>query len=178
MQGFTHWVRRDRQERAEGGVAVCFKEGMQAQLLNVDTPLLMEVMYFRVMLADRSDLLLCDLYRPPRQGPDSLLYLNEALDNLMMAHSCSHVLIVRDLNHHLEREAYENLLEVQGLTDHVTFPTHERGGTLDLVISDYQEDRLQCHQLGLVFSSDHHAVLTQLEVGVAWDEATTRTIWL
>ncbi|MPC59576.1 hypothetical protein E2C01_053600 [Portunus trituberculatus] len=49
---------------------------------------------------------------------------------------------------------------------------------LDSVISDYQEDRLQCHQLGLVGSSDHHTVLTQLEVGVAWDETTTCTIWL
>ncbi|MPC74315.1 hypothetical protein E2C01_068672 [Portunus trituberculatus] len=96
----------------------------------------------------------------------------------MPAHSFSHVLIVWDLNHHLERDAYENLLEVQGLTDHVTFPTHERGGTLDPVFSDYQEDRLQCHQLGLVGSSDHHVVLIQLDVGVTRDEATTRTIWL
>ena len=77
------------------------------------------------------------------------------------------MLIVGDLNHHLERDAYENLLEVQGLTDHVTFPTHERGGTLDPVISDYQEDGLQCHQLELVGSSDHHAVLTQMDVNVA-----------
>ncbi|MPD01207.1 hypothetical protein E2C01_096725 [Portunus trituberculatus] len=37
---------------------------MQAQLLDIDTPPLMEVMYFRVMLADRSALLLCALYRP------------------------------------------------------------------------------------------------------------------
>ena len=100
------------------------------------------------------------------------------LDNLMVAHSCSHVLIVGDLNHHLERDVYENFLEVQGLTNHVTFPTHERGRTLDLVISDCQEDSLQCHQLGLVGSSDHHAVLTQTDVDVARDEATTRTIWL
>ncbi|MPC65864.1 hypothetical protein E2C01_060001 [Portunus trituberculatus] len=64
------------------------------------------------MLADRSALLLCALYRFPQQGSDSLLYLTEALDNLMLAHSCSHVLIVGDLNHHLERDAYENLLEV------------------------------------------------------------------
>ncbi|MPC43636.1 hypothetical protein E2C01_037288 [Portunus trituberculatus] len=84
-----------------GGVAVCFKEGMQVQQLDIDTPPLMEVMYFQVKLADRSALLLCAL--------------------------CNHVLIVGDdLNHHLERDAYENLLEVQGLTDDVTFPTHER----------------------------------------------------
>ncbi|MPC74173.1 hypothetical protein E2C01_068523 [Portunus trituberculatus] len=128
----------------------------------------MEVMYFRVMLADRSALLLCALYRPPRQGPVSLLYLAEALDNLMMAHSCSHVLIVRDLSHHLERDAYENLLEVQGLTDRVTFPTHERGGTLDPTT-----------RTGFsVISWGSWAALTQLDVGVARDEATIRTIWL
>ncbi|KAK8373042.1 hypothetical protein O3P69_011770, partial [Scylla paramamosain] len=75
-------------------------------------------------------------------------------------------------------DAYENLLTVQGLKDHVTFPTHERGGTLDPVISDLEEDTLSCHQLGLVGSSDHHAVLTQVDMGVARDESTTRTVWL
>ena len=66
-----------------------------------------------------------------------------------------------------EGDAYENLLEVHGLTDHITLPTHEREETLDPVISDYQEDSLQYHQLGLVGSSDHHVVLTQLDVDVA-----------
>ncbi|MPC26720.1 hypothetical protein E2C01_019867 [Portunus trituberculatus] len=150
MYGFTYWARRDCQEQAEGGVAVCFKEGMQAQQHDIDMSPLME-------------------------SPESLQYLTEALDNLMLAHSCSHVLIVGDLNPHLKRDGYKNLLEVQGLTDHVTFPTHEQGGTLDPVISDYQ-DGLQCHQLGLMGSSDHHAVLIQLVMGVVQDKATTRTI--
>ncbi len=95
-----------------------------------------------------------------------------------MTHRCQHILLVGDLNYHLERDAYENLLTVQSLKDHVTFPTHERGGTLDPVISDLEEDTLSCHQLGLVGSSDHHAVLTQVDMGVARDEATTRTVWL
>ena len=115
-------------------MAVCFKEGMQAQQLYIDSPPLMEVMYFRVILADRSALLLYAIYRHRRQGPDSLLFLTEDLDNLMLAHSCSRALIAGDLNHHLEWDAYENLLKVQGLTDHVTFPTHERGETLNPVI--------------------------------------------
>ncbi|KAK8384200.1 hypothetical protein O3P69_009145 [Scylla paramamosain] len=71
-------------------------------------------------------------------------------------------------------DAYENLLTVQGLKDHVTFPTHERGGTLDPVISDLEEDTLSCRQLGLVGSSDHHAVLTQVDMGVARDEVADR----
>ena len=147
-------------------MAVCFKEGVQVQHLDLDTPPQIEVMFFRVELADRSGLLLCTMYRPPRQGPGPLQYLTRTLDDLMMEHRCQHVLVVGDLNHHLERDAYETLLTVQGLTDHVTFPTHERGGTLDPVISDLQDDVIQCHQLGLVGSSDHHAVLTQMDMGV------------
>ena len=178
IRGYTHWARRDRHERAGGGVAVCFKEGVQAQNLDVDTPPQMEVMFFRVVLKDRSVLLLCAMYRPPRQGPVSLQYLTETLDELMLAHRCRHVMVMGDLNHHLEQDAYENLLTVHGLTDHITFPTHERDGTLDPVISDLQEDTLRCYQLGLVGSSDHHAVLTQVDLGVARDEATSRTVWL
>ncbi|KAK8387029.1 hypothetical protein O3P69_017997 [Scylla paramamosain] len=101
-----------------------------------------------VVLANHSALLLCAMYRPPRQGPDSLLYLTEALDDLLVTHCCQHILLVGDLNHHLEHNAYENLLMVQALKDHVTFPTHERGGTLDTIISDLEEDTLSCLQGG------------------------------
>ena len=81
------------------------------------------------------------MYRPPRQGPASLQYLTETLDELMLAHRCRHVMVVGDLNHHLEQGAYENLLTVQDLTDHVTFLTH-------------------------------------VDLGVAQDEATSRTVWM
>ena len=85
-------------------------------------------------------------------------------------------MVVGNLNHHLKQGAYQNLLTVQGLTDHITFPTHERGGTLDPVISDLQEDTFHCHQLRLIGSSDHHAVLTKVDMGVTWDKATSRTV--
>ncbi|KAG0729665.1 hypothetical protein GWK47_029866 [Chionoecetes opilio] len=178
IRGYTQWTRRDRPERAGGGEAVCFKEGVQAQHLDVVPPPHMEVMFFRVVLADRSAILLCAMYRLPRQGPASLQYLTGTLDDLMLEHCCWHVLVVGDLNHHLEQHAYESLLTVQGLTDHMTFPTHEREGTLNPVISDLQGDTLCCHQLRLVASSDHHAVLTQVDVGVARHETTSRTVWL
>ena len=178
LRGYTHWARQDRPERAGGGVAVCFREGVQAQALQVETPPTTEALFFRVVLANGTALLLCAAYRPPRQGPVILRFLTEQLDGLLTRHGCSHVLIVGDLNHHLERDAYEDLLTVQGLTDHVTFPTHERGGTLDPAITDLGESSVWCQQLGLVGSSDHHAVLTQMDVSVARDEAHTRTIWI
>ncbi|KAK4318355.1 hypothetical protein Pmani_010653 [Petrolisthes manimaculis] len=62
--GYTHWTRKDRLERTGGGVAVCFKEGLQSQLLDVVTPPEMEAMFFRVVLADRLAFLICAMYRP------------------------------------------------------------------------------------------------------------------
>ena len=178
IRGYSPWVRRDRQGRPGGGVAVCFREGVQAQTLPLETPPDMESLFFRVVLADGEALLVCAMYRPPQQGPAPLDYLTTHLDDLMTRHRCSHVLIIGDLNHHLEQAAYESLLAVQGLGDYVTFPTHERGGTLDPVITDLQEGVVNCEQLGSVGSSDHYAVLTRLDVGVTREEAVSRTIWL
>ncbi|KAG0710902.1 hypothetical protein GWK47_021822 [Chionoecetes opilio] len=135
IRGYTQWTRRDRPERAGDGVAVCFKEGVQAQHLDVGPASPYGGEFFRVVLADRSAILLCAMYRPPRQGPASLQYLTGALDDLMLEHRCRHVLVVGDLNHHLEQYAYENLLILHSLTDHV-------------------------------------------DIGVARDEATSRTVWL
>ncbi|KAG0717350.1 hypothetical protein GWK47_008070 [Chionoecetes opilio] len=117
MHVYTQWTRMDHPERAGGGVAVCYKEGVQAQHLDVVPSPHMEVLFFRVVLADRPAILLCAMYRPPRQGPASLQYLTGALDDLMLEHRCRHVLVVGDLNHHLEQHAYESLQTVQGLTD-------------------------------------------------------------
>ena len=68
IRGYTHWVRKDRQ-RTGGGVAVCLKEGVQAQELQVNMPPMMEAMFFRVTLTDVAAILLCVMYRSPRQGP-------------------------------------------------------------------------------------------------------------
>ena len=96
----------------------------------------------------------------------------------MTHHRCKHVLIMGDLNHHMEEAAYKNLLTVQGLTVYVTFPTHERGGTLDPAFTYLGEGTVTCHQLEQVGSSDHHAILIKTDVVVARDETISRTIWL
>jgi len=178
ISGYSLWVRKDRENRAGGGVAVCFKDGLQTQELEVAMPHLMEALFFRVVLADNSGLLLCVMYRPPRQGRAPLDFLTEELDTLLQRHKCSHVMIVGDLNFHMERDAYNNLLAVQGLVNHVTFPTHERGGLLDPVVTDLPEVSIRCEQLGPVGSSDHFAVLSQVELQTAREDAIPRTIWL
>lgn len=178
IPGYTIWVRKDRKNRAGGGVAACFKEGLQTQELTIDIPHLIEALFFRVVLADNSGLLLCVMYRPPRQGRAPLDFLTEELDDLLQHHKCSHVMIVGDLNFHMEQDAFDNLLAVQGLANHVTFPTHERGGLLDPVITDLPQASIHCQQLGSVGSSDHYAVLSRVDLLTAREDTIPRTIWL
>ena len=178
VPGYSHWVRKDRENRAGGGVAACFRDGLQTQELEVPLPQQMEALFFRVVLADNSGLLLCVMYRPPRQGRAPLDFLTEELDTLLQRHQCSHVVVAGDLNCHLEQGAYDDLMEVQGLTNHVTFPTHVRGGMLDPVLSDLPDTSVCCQQLGPVGSSDHYAVLVRVELNMTREDAVPRTIWL
>lgn len=84
----------------------------------------------------------CTTPRDKEEPP--LDFLTEELDTLLHHHNCSHVMIVRGLNFHMEKDAFNNLLAVQGLTNHVTFPTHEQGGLLDPVVTDLPEASISC----------------------------------
>ena len=113
IPGCTKWVRKDREHRVGGVVAACLPQGMEA-------------LFFRVVLNDNTGLLLC--VPPPRQGRSGLDFLTGELDTLLQLHKCFHIMIVGDLNFHLEQDALNSLLPVQGLENHVSIPTHERGG--------------------------------------------------
>lgn len=178
IPGYSHWVRRDRLGMQGGGIAVCYKENIQVQTLNVQIPRWMEIMFFRILLADNSALLFCVCYRPQWQGSDPIKYLTEHLDEIMETHNCQNVMIVGDLNQHLVQRAFEELTVVQGLTNHVDFPTHVRGGSLDPVLTDLTEETVQCRQLDQVGTSDHMAVLSQVNLATAMDETSQREIWL
>ena len=147
IPGFSPWVRKDRENRTGGGVTICFKNGLQTQELEIVLPHLTEELFFRVVLAESSGLLLCHVL-PHRQGSSPLDFLMEELDTILLRHKCSHVMVVGNLNFHLEQEAFNNLLMVQGLVNHVTFPTHEREGLLDPILSDLPETNIVLQPLG------------------------------
>ena len=139
-------MKKDRNNRAGGGVTACFKDGLQIQELNVAVPQTMEALFFGVVLADNSGLLLCIMYHPTKQGRAPLDFLTQKLDILLPQHKCSHMMIIGDLSPHMDQDAYNNLPGVQRLTNHVTFPTNEKGGLLDPVIPDLPEASIRCQQ--------------------------------
>lgn len=140
VRGYNHCARNDLQGRPGTGEAIWFREALQTQLLPAEAPPNMESLFVPVALPDNQAVMVCATYRPLRQGLTPLDFLADYLDELMTRHNCNHVLIVEDLNHHLEQAAYESLLTAQGLAIFVTFPTHERGGTLNPVIATRQRE--------------------------------------
>lgn len=93
-----------------------------------------EALFFCIVMQDNSGLPLCVLYHPPWRGCFPFNFLMKELDNLLCCHQCWTVLIIGDPNFHLEQQAFNNLVTIQGLVNHITFPTHERGRLLDPVL--------------------------------------------
>ena len=178
IRGYTHWIRRDRQGREGGGIAVCHKNNLQIQVLEVNCPTWLEVIFLKVVLSTNNALLLCAHYRPQWQGRAPLDFLSNNLDGLLLQYNCQHIAIVGDLNYHLVQSAYDDLLAVNGLVDHVDFPTHILGGTLDPVITDISHDHVKCSSLGKVGSSDHFAIIAHICLAPAKEENKLRKIWL
>ena len=178
IKGYSRWHRRDRAHGTFGGIAVCFREGLPVEALDVDMERNLEIMFFRVWLKKREPLLLCVCYRPQWQGSDPIHFLHANIDTLLLQYSCKHLIVVGDMNQHLVARQFASLLNVFGLNNHVNFPTHTSGSSLDPVITDLPEEAVTCHPLGMVGSSDHSAVLTSINIIVDYDEATTRTNWL
>ena len=162
----------------KGGVAVCHKEHMQVQNLTVQMPTRMEIMFFRVLLSDGNALLLCAMYRPQWHYSEPITFLTNNLDAIMEAHNCQNVLIVGDLNQHLVQRSFDDMMAVHGLSNYVDFPTHERGGSLDPVVTDLPDSEVTCRPLDRVGSSDHYAVLTNVNLNAALDEGMERKTWV
>ena len=87
-------------------------------------------------------------------------------------------MVVGDLNQHQVVRAFTKLTVVQRLQNHVNFPTHQRGGSLDPVLTDLAGESVQFHSLDYVGTSDHLAFLSTISLPPACDEEHHRTIWL
>lgn len=178
IDGYSKWYRKDRSTGNFGGIAVCFRKGIHVQPIDVDIPDQLELAFFRLWINATDIVLLCVCYRPQWHGSQPIEYLHNNLDNILHQYSCKNLIIVGDLNQHLVARPFEELLTVYGLNNHVNFPTHISGSSLDPVITDLPENLVNCRSLGTAGSSDHYVVHTEIKLETTRDAAITRTIWL
>ncbi|MPC61303.1 hypothetical protein E2C01_055372 [Portunus trituberculatus] len=95
------------------------------------------------------------------------------LDAMMVASHCEKVVIIGDLNQCTGQNAYNTVLVVHNLRNHVTFPTHSSGSSLDPVVADLPSHFVQCSPLDFVGSSNHMAVLTKVHFRNPREESHT-----
>lgn len=158
INSYSNWYRKDRVGREKGGIAVCFRKSLPVQALEVNVPENLEIMFFKIWINQHDSILFCTCYRPQWQGNEPIEYIHHNLDSLLYEYSCKHLIIVGDMNQNLVMRSFEELLTVFGLTNHVDFPTHDMGSSLDPVITDLPDSLVCCRPLGNVGSSDHQAI--------------------
>ncbi|XP_045105052.1 uncharacterized protein LOC123500395 [Portunus trituberculatus] len=178
IKGYSPWIRKDRSTQG-GGVAFCFKETVNAQVVEPPTPIPgeLELLTLKIIDSNGKGLLCVGCYRPPSQGTVLLDYLTLNLDSLMTASQCDSVIVIGDLNQHTVRDAFNSLLVVHDMHNYVTFPTHKSGSSLDPVVTDLPSHTVQCFPLDFVGTSDHVAVFTRVQFKTPREESFERTLW-
>ena len=178
IPGYGPWERRDRKHGSKGGVAVCFKTELHIQPLDPEIPDPLEIMFFKLIVNSSHSVLICALYRPQWQGRQPLDFLLNNLDSLMIQNNCSNVMLLGDWNQHLVQDTFDELLVVYDLHNHVDFPTHQAGSSLDPVISDLPDLLESCEPLSFVGTSDHHGILTRFVIADNKENKKSRTLCL
>ena len=109
------------------------------------------------------------VYRPPSSSfPDFISHFSSLLEDL--ATSNSELIITGDFNIHVDQphtnpsSQFINLLHDFSLTQHINFPTHSQGHTLDLLITRFTSTILSSVSSTDPALSDHLAILFSITV--------------
>lgn len=153
-----NYLERARSSGRGGGLAVISKDHLG--LCPVALPVLssFECLAFSSKPPHSMTVLL--IYRPPKYCPFFLSEISETLSSFCV--TSSNLLILGDLNIHVDTPAnhqtaeFLQLLDCLNLKQHVKSPTHSRGHTLDLVITNsLPVHHLSVYDLGV---SDHKTI--------------------
>ncbi|XP_047668256.1 uncharacterized protein LOC125141031 [Tachysurus fulvidraco] len=132
--GFVY-ISQPRDSGRGGGLAIIYREKWRLRLVNVSVSHSFEAAVCR--LSGSTPTIISTVYRPPKFNkdfiPDFAAFLNE------ITTLSPNIILVGDFNIHMD-DVHNNLakeftscLDSFGLQQHVNFPTHIKGHTLDLI---------------------------------------------
>ena len=160
------FISEARVNRRGGGVAVLFKNSFQFKKLSFSNFSTFE--YVALQLKSSRRAILVNVYRPPKYCVDFSDDFNELLSIVYTEYDC--IIIVGDFNIHADNPQDRGAKELYctldsfGLSQHVSKSTHNRGHTLDLLISK----GLNIHKVVVsdVALSDHCCVFFESSISV------------
>ena len=162
-----HNRRKNREKQTGGGVGVLLKTGMKYKHMSRKSYSSFELTVVKVFQNRGKSLLLVCIYR--------LLFVSAAtfmdeISNLFewLASSSEDVLIAGDINLHMEKDElysqqFRDVLTSFNLIQHVDFPTHRDGHTLDIVVSFDGDISLSSFTANQNDISDHFLVTFHMQ---------------
>jgi hypothetical protein len=166
-------LRRDREDTVNGlggGLLIFTKSGLATRKL--DIPLnnnFNQYSAFTIMTKNPVHIIL--IYRPPNSGKNNLDLLCELIEN-----SQENTILVGDFNlpeidwaRKTSGNRGKKFLEATinaNFEQLVTFPTHNKGNTLDLVLSNCPARIQSVEEAGKLGNSDHVAIEINVEINV------------
>lgn len=152
------YLEKARHSGRGGGLAVLHRSDLKLTPLSLPTLSTFECLAFRCKPPFTMTILI--IYRPPKQNPAFISEINEFLTSFCT--TSANIVILGDFNIHVDTPSchpavdFLQLLDNLNLKQHVDVPTHNRGHTLDLVITDSVPiENLLVYDLGV---SDHKVI--------------------
>ena len=152
-----------------GGIGFLFKETLDINSKVCDNFETFEVM--DVLLKSIEDIRILCVYRLPNERSYALIYdeFSRLFERTLTEHSGC-LLIAGDFNFHIDEpqdnhaNRFIDILDAFGLKQHVSAPTHNKGHTLDLLITRSEDSLISRIMIRDPIISDHFAVHCDLGV--------------
>ena len=140
-----------------GGISLISSNSVKLTLVKSEIHSSFEALTAQASFLTRS-LTISVIYRPP----NSSNFIRELTAHLyFLSSTFNHFIMAGDFNtpncHHLDNPL-NILLREHGLTQHINFPTHRLGNTLDLVITPASLSHLISDPVSEIFESDHFLI--------------------
>jgi len=153
-----------------GGVAFIYRSYLNMTRITLPSFTSFEYLCIKLSICSSSFTFLT-IYRPPSSSISSFIAeFATLLDELNI--SPSELIITGDFNIHVDNHAHAyvqtflDTLDSHHLTQHVHFPTHKHGHTLDLLITRSTSDIISTPDYTIPFISDHYAIHTVITVPI------------
>ena len=159
----------DRPERVGGGVAILCKKSVKPMAKKSPTFKSFELLITELCFHENHYLLVV-VYRPPKIPDVPLDLFFEEFSNFIedIITSPDKLLILGDFNLHMDKQTsipattFASILDMFGLVQHVSFPTHSANHLLDLVITRESESFISDISSGFQIS-DHYSIMCKLK---------------
>ena len=161
-----HNRRKDREKELGGGVGILVKASIKAKQLPVKHFQSFEHTVVKVSLSRKRTLYLISVYHVSFATIST--FMNEFAELLeVYTIPYEHYVIAGDLNIHAESESssakqLKELLDIYDLQQHVSSPTHNKGHTLDLIITSSDTNFLTEVNVTEIDLSHHYLIDSKL----------------